>query len=110
MTAGKKNIKTSENINNKLRLALKSGKFTIGYNTTNKSLKEGECKMIIISNNCPSTKRLELEYLSMLNRCSIHHFYGNNSELGIACGKHYRCCCIGIIDPGDSDILQFLKK
>lgn len=106
----KKNIKTTENISNKLKLAMKSGKFTIGYNTTNIALKEGACKMIIVSNNCPSTKRLELEYLSMLTKCSIHHFYGNNLELGLACGKPFRCSCIGIIDPGDSDILQFFKK
>mmetsp|Transcript_13488 Transcript_13488/g.33917 ORF Transcript_13488/g.33917 Transcript_13488/m.33917 type:complete len:110 (+) Transcript_13488:601-930(+) len=106
----KKPQKTIENIGNKLRLVVKSGKFTIGYNTTNKSLKEGECKIIIVANNCPSTRRLELEYLAMLNKSSIHHFYGNNSELGLACGKNFRCCCIGIIDPGDSDILNFLKK
>jgi large subunit ribosomal protein L30e len=53
---------------------------------------------------------LELEYLAMLNKSSIHHFYGNNSELGLACGKNFRCCCMGIIDPGDSDILNFLKN
>lgn len=103
-------INATENVSNKLRLALKSGKFTIGYNTTNKALKEGECKIIIVANNCPATRRLELEYLAMLNKCSIHHFYGNNSELGLACGKQFRCCCIGIIDPGDSDILSFLRK
>jgi large subunit ribosomal protein L30e len=101
--------KSNENLSNKLRLVMKSGKYSIGYNTTSKSIKRGNCKLIIVANNCPSTRRLELEYLAMLNKVSIHHFYGTNFELGIACGKFFNSCCVGIIDPGDSDILNFLK-
>lgn len=106
----KKDKSTNESIGNKLKLVIKSGLLTIGYNTTNMSIKEGKCKLIIIANNCPSTKRLELEYLAMINKTSIHHFYGNNIELGIACGKFFGCCVVGIIEPGDSDIFNFLKK
>jgi large subunit ribosomal protein L30e len=106
----KKNKKNSDSISNKLRLVIKSGKVSIGYNTTNKTIKEGKCKLIVIANNCPSTRRLELEYLAMLNKCPIHHFYGNNNELGIACGKFFSCSSVGIIDSGDSDIMNFLKK
>lgn len=101
--------KTNENISNKLKLVIKSGKYTIGYNSTTKSIKEGKSKLIIIASNCPSTRRLELEYLAMLNKSLIHHFYGNNLELGIASGKMFSCSCIGIIEPGDSDILNFLN-
>jgi large subunit ribosomal protein L30e len=106
----KQDKNTNDNIGNKLKLVIKSGILSIGYNTTNKMIKEGKSKLIIIANNCPSTRRLELEYLAMLNKTTIHHFYGNNIELGIACGKLFGCCVIGIIDPGDSDILNFIKK
>lgn len=105
----RKNKKLNEKLSRKLKLVTKSGKFSIGYNTTNKSIKNGNCKLIIVANNCPSTRRLELEYLAMLNKVSIHHFYGTNLELGMACGKFFSCCCLGIIEPGNSDILNFLR-
>nr|UXY88173.1 60S ribosomal protein L30 [Cryptomonas curvata] len=106
-----KKIKNNlDNLGNKLRLVIKSGKFSLGYNTTIKSLREGKCKFIVIANNCTSTRRLELEYYAMLNKCPVNHFYGNNSDLGISCGKAFRCSCIGIIDPGDADISNFINK
>jgi large subunit ribosomal protein L30e len=106
----KKKKNTNETVGNKLKLVIKSGILSVGYNSTNKSVKEGKCKLIIIANNCPPTRRLELEYLAMLNKTSIHHFYGNNVELGIACGKFFGCSVVGIIEAGDSDIFNFLKK
>ncbi|KAF3791407.1 60S ribosomal protein L30 [Nymphaea thermarum] len=30
----------------------------------------------------------------------------NNVDLGTACGKYFRVCCLGITDPGDSDIIK----
>lgn len=35
----------------------------------------------------------------------MHHYAGNNSELGTACGKFFRVSMVSIVDPGDSDIL-----
>ncbi|KAF9612882.1 hypothetical protein IFM89_004298 [Coptis chinensis] len=35
----------------------------------------------------------------MLAKVGVHHFSGNNVDLGTACGKHYRVCCLSIIDP-----------
>ncbi|KAF8398086.1 hypothetical protein HHK36_017012 [Tetracentron sinense] len=30
----------------------------------------------------------------------------DNVDLGTACGKYFRVCCLSIIDPGDSDIIK----
>ena len=38
--------------------------------------------MILISNNCPAIRRTELEYYAMLSKSQVHHFDGNNIELG----------------------------
>lgn len=35
----------------------------------------------------------------------VHHYAGNNSELGTACGKFFRVSMVAVVDPGDSDIL-----
>ena len=99
---------TNEGIISKLRLIIKSGKLTIGFKTTIRALKEGKCRLIVVANNCPPTKRLEIEYYAMLFKSSVHRFYGSNSELGKVCGKIFTCSCLGIIDSGDADIENFL--
>ncbi|KAJ7295015.1 hypothetical protein O6H91_Y217700 [Diphasiastrum complanatum] len=42
MVAAKKTKKAQESINNRLALVMKSGKFTLGYKTTLKSLRGGK--------------------------------------------------------------------
>ncbi|CBI24893.3 hypothetical protein VitviT2T_020585 [Vitis vinifera] len=106
MAAPKKTKKTQENINNKLALVMKSGKYTLGYKTVLKSLRSSKGKLILISNNCPPLRKSEIEYYAMLSKVSVHHFHGNNVDLGTACGKYFRVSCLSIVDPGDSDIIK----
>jgi large subunit ribosomal protein L30e len=56
--------------------------FIIGYKSAIKSLRQGQSKLIIIANNCPAIRRTELEYYAMLSKSQVHHFDGNNIELG----------------------------
>ena len=63
-------------------------------------------KLIIISANCPPLRRSEIEYYAMLSRTGVHHYTGNNIELGTACGKLFRVGVLSITDAGDSDITQ----
>jgi ribosomal protein L30E len=63
-------------------------------------------KLVIIANNCPPLRKSEIEYYAMLAKVTVHHFHGNNVDLGTACGKYFRVCCLSIIDPGDSDIIK----
>ncbi|KAK8285612.1 hypothetical protein V6Z12_D08G236500 [Gossypium hirsutum] len=106
MVAAKKTKKTHESINNRLALVMKSGKYTLGYKTVLKSLRSSKGKLIIISNNCPPLRKSEIEYYAMLCKVGVHHYNGNNVDLGTACGKYFRVCCLSIIDPGDSDIIK----
>ena len=69
-------------------------------------MRQGQSKLILISNNCPAIRRTELEYYAMLSKTKVHHFEGNNVELGTACAKLYRVSCLVVTDPGDSDILE----
>ncbi|RRT74419.1 hypothetical protein B296_00030594, partial [Ensete ventricosum] len=67
--------KSTESINNRLALVMKSGKYTLGYKTVLRSLRSSKGR-----------------------RCNV--------DLGTACGKYFRVCCLSIIDPGDSDIIK----
>ena len=42
---------------------------------------------------------------AMLAKTSVHHYNGDNTALGTACGKLFNCSVLTIIDAGDSDIL-----
>ncbi|KFH47440.1 60S ribosomal protein-like protein [Hapsidospora chrysogenum ATCC 11550] len=102
----KKSKKDANSINSKLALVMKSGKVTLGYKSTLKSLRSGKAKLIIIAGNTPPLRKSELEYYSMLSKTPLHHFSGNNIELGTACGRLFRCGTLAILDAGDSDILS----
>ncbi|KAG6763181.1 hypothetical protein POTOM_033719 [Populus tomentosa] len=80
MVAAKKTKKTHESINNRLALVMKSGKYTLGYKTVLKSLRNSKGKLIIISNNCPPLRKSEIEYYAMLAKVGVHHYNGNHSS------------------------------
>ncbi len=98
--------KSSDNINTRLQLVMKSGKTALGFKTSLKSLRLNKAKMVIVANNTPALRKSEIEYYAMLSKCHVVHYNGNNSELGTACGKFYRVSCVTITDAGDSDILK----
>ncbi|CAN6925531.1 unnamed protein product, partial [Brassica oleracea] len=108
MVAAKKTKKSHEGINSRLALVMKSGKYTLGYKSVLKSLRSSKGKLILISSNCPPLRRSEIEYYAMLAKVGVHHYNGNNVDLGTACGKYFRVSCLSIVDPGDSDIIKSL--
>ncbi|KAF6204439.1 hypothetical protein GE061_002780 [Apolygus lucorum] len=110
MVAQKKQKKALESINSRLALVMKSGKYCLGFKQTLKTLRQGKAKLIIIAKNTPALRRSEIEYYAMLARTGVHHYSGNNTELGTACGKYFRVCTLSITDPGDSDIIRSIPS
>ncbi|XP_017162808.1 large ribosomal subunit protein eL30 isoform X1 [Poecilia reticulata] len=100
MVAAKKTKKSMESINSRLQLVMKSGKYVLGYKQSQKMIRQGKAKLVILANNCPALRKSEIEYYAMLAKTGVHHYSGNNIELGTACGKYYRVCTLAIIDPG----------
>ncbi|KAK2551452.1 60S ribosomal protein L30 [Acropora cervicornis] len=106
MVSSKKQKKALESINSRLALVMKSGKYTLGYKSTLKTLRQGKAKLVIISSNTPQLRKSEIEYYAMLAKTGVHHYSGNNIELGTACGKFFRVSVLSVTDPGDSDIIR----
>ena len=96
-----------DNLNSKLALVIKSGKYVLGYKSTLRSLRSGEAKLIILSNNCPTVRKAEIEYYAVLAKATVVFYPGNNVALGTACGRYHRCSTLAVIDAGDSDILNW---
>jgi large subunit ribosomal protein L30e len=97
-------------VNSRLKLVMKSGKAILGYKHTVKSLRKGKAKLILIASNCPHLRKSEVEYMAMLAKCPVHHYAGDNTSLGTACGKFFNCSVLSILDEGDSDILTSGNK
>merc|ERR1712002_485078 len=110
MVAQKKSKKAIESINSRLALVMKSGKYVLGYRQTLKTLRQGKAKLVIIANNTPPLRKSEIEYYAMLAKTGVHHYNGNNIELGTACGKYFRVTTLSITDPGDSDIIRSMPS
>ncbi|KCV70079.1 60S ribosomal protein [Fonticula alba] len=105
MSSSKKKSKSADSLTSQLNLVMKSGKYSIGHKSTVKTLRTGKAKLLLIASNCPPLRRSELEYIAMLSKTNVHHFPGNNIELGTACGKFFRVSVMSITDAGDSDII-----
>jgi len=71
--APKKNKRTADSINSRLALVMKSGKVTLGYKSTLKSLRTGKAKLVIIAGNTPPLRKSELEckYILLWVPCAI---------------------------------------
>jgi len=107
----KKNVKKAqESINARLALVMKSGKYALGLKSTLKTLRRGKSYLVIIADNCPPLVKSEIEYYAMLAKTGVHHYTGNNIDLGTACGKYFRVGVLSITDPGDSDIIKETPK
>ena len=47
-----------------------------------KSMRNGQSKLVLISNNCPAIRKTQIEYMAILGGSRVLHFEGNNVELG----------------------------
>ena len=98
--------KAAESVGSRLSLVMKSGKYTLGYRSTLKSLRGGKSKLVILCNNAPPLRKSEVEYYAMLSKCQVIPYNGTNKDLGTACGKYFNCSMLAVIDQGDSDIVK----
>ncbi|GKZ00657.1 60S ribosomal protein L30 [Mayamaea pseudoterrestris] len=106
----KKMKRTQDSMNSRLKLVMKSGKVQLGYKMTIKALRKTKAKMVLIASNCPHLRKSEIEYMAMLAKTPVHHYGGDNTALGTACGKLFNCSILTVIDAGDSDILVSSNK
>jgi len=108
--AGKKKAK-GETLNTKLALVIKSGKYTLGYKSTLKTLRAGKAKLVVLANNTPPIRKSEIEYYALLAKnVYVEKYSGDNNALGTACGKYFRVGMMSITDPGDSDIIRMMEQ
>ena len=95
-------------VNKVLKNVVKKGNVKIGRKETISAISNGSAKLIVLSDNC--TYINEIDKLSKEKKIPIYNFNSNGIDLGHTCGKNYVVSSFAVIDEGDTNILQIIKK
>lgn len=102
----RKTKKATKNISSQLPLAIKTGRYHIGFKQALSSLIHQTSKYLIITKNYPALKRMQLEYYAVLGgKVPVYMFDGTNKDLANVCGSEFRMGVISIIDEGEADLI-----
>ncbi|OYT25939.1 MAG: 50S ribosomal protein L30e [Candidatus Altiarchaeales archaeon ex4484_96] len=95
-----------KNIKSEIKSVVKKGQVIIGLRKVLAGLLNDNPKLVIISSNCPAERKEEIIYYSRLSEtpCEITDIDG--AELGSLCGKPFPVSVLGIMDAGESNILN----
>ena len=95
-------------VNKLLKDVVKKGKVKIGEKLSKKAISSGDAKIIILSNNCPYSE--DISKLAKENKTPIYNHSADGVELGYVCGKNYVVSAFAVVDVGESNIMQLVKK
>ncbi len=91
-----------------ISMAVNTGKVKLGYEAVIKSIMNGKVKTTVISNNIPrNSKRLIIRNCNF-SQIPIIEYEKSGIDLGAVCGRPHKVSVIGILDPGNSKILDYL--
>jgi len=97
-------------ISKAVRMAVDTGKVKFGTRDGVKAALKGDAKLILLSGNCPSETRADIERHAKLSGVGVHVFSGTSIELGSLCGKPFPISALTILEPGNSSILEIINK
>ncbi|OYT54224.1 MAG: 50S ribosomal protein L30e [Candidatus Altiarchaeales archaeon ex4484_2] len=93
-------------IKSEIKGVVKKGRVVYGSRSVVSGLLNDNPKLIIISSNCPSENREEIIYYSKLSNTPYESVDIDSIELGSICGKPFPVSVMGVIDAGESNILN----
>jgi large subunit ribosomal protein L30e len=86
----------------------KKGNIIIGEKQTKAALQNGTAKLIIFAHNCPNEKTISA--LAKKQKIPTYSYQASGVDLGYTCGKNFSVSCLAVLDEGESNILQLIKK
>ncbi|ORD94087.1 RL30 [Enterospora canceri] len=90
-----------------LPLAIKTGKYVVGFNQTLKSIIHEKAHCVILADNIPEHMRRRIEYYCVLaNNTPIEYFPGDNNALNLLAGVSKRCSVISVLEQGEADFAE----
>lgn len=98
----------AEGVDRALKNVVRKGKVIIGAKQTKAAINNGQAKLVIMAKNCPYSS--EISKLVEQKKTPIYNYNSNSIDLGYACGKNFSVSVFAVIDEGDSNIIQLVKK
>jgi large subunit ribosomal protein L30e len=95
-------------VNKLLKDVAKKGKISIGQKQTKAAIQKGAAKLIVMANNCPYATAIST--LASENKVPLYNYTSTGVDLGYTCGKNYAVSSFAVLDEGESNILQLVKK
>jgi large subunit ribosomal protein L30e len=95
-------------VNKALKDVSKKGRISLGEKQTKTAIKKGMAKLVVMADNCPSANTIAA--LANEQKVPIYNYASTGVELGYTCGKNYTVSCFAVLEEGESNILQLVKK
>jgi len=95
-------------VNKALKDVSKKGTIILGEKQTKAAIQKGTAKLVIMANNCPFAKIITT--LASEQKVPLFNYTSTGVELGYSCGKNYAVSCFAVLEEGESNILQLVKK
>jgi large subunit ribosomal protein L30e len=95
-------------VNKALKDVAKKGTIIIGEKQTKAAIQKGKAKLVVMAMNCPYVKTITT--LVTENNVPLYNYASTGVDLGYTCGKNYAVSCFAVIEEGESNILQLVKK
>lgn len=95
-------------VNKALKDVSKKGKIMIGEKQTKTAIQKGTAKLVVLAANCPSQKTLNA--LATEQKIPLFSYPSTGVDLGYTCGKSFSISCLAVLEEGESNILQLVKK
>ncbi|QIW23107.1 50S ribosomal protein L30e [Sulfolobus sp. S-194] len=93
-----------------LKTLLRTGKVVFGSKKTIKMVKTGKVKMVIIASTLRQDLKDDILAYAKISNIPVYQYNGSAYELGTLCGKPFMISTIGVIDPGESRLLEEIKE
>lgn len=95
-------------VNKSLKDVSKKGKIMIGEKQTKAAIQKGTAKLVVLANNCPNQKTITA--LANDQKVPLFSYPFTGVDLGYSCGKNFSVSCLAVLEEGESNILQLVKK
>lgn len=93
-----------------LKTLLRTGKVIFGTKKSVKMVKNGKVKMVIITSTLRQDLKDDIKTYAKVSNIPIYEYRGSAYDLGKLCGKPFMISTIGVIDPGESKLIEQLKE
>jgi len=93
-----------------IKVAVRTGKVLLGFESVKKELLRGKLKAIIYSKSLDEKRKEELVELAKLAKVNVVAVDWGPLELGRICEKPFPVSTLGFIDFGQSELEKLIKK